>query len=214
MSKKKKQQTYVTIPDSADMAALHQRSNVPVKTLCTMFPMYSQRSIYRHAKRKLGQTIEDKRKHNPGRPTKLTASDRRAILQAVNLRRTEGYNFTIKRIKVEAGLVGVVSNRTIQRVLKANGFRYRQSRKKGMMSAQDMKKRVLFWVLIFGQKVYPITYTARDFNTRPTHMTEREHERLEHGEQPPKGSNSPQKARRKGNQWLILRVLLHTIVVL
>lgn len=145
MSTKKKQQTYVTIRDSADMAALHQRSNVPVKTLCTMFPMYSQRSIYRHAKRKLGQTIEDKRKHNPGRPTKLTAHDRRAILRAVkNLRRTEGYNFTTKRIKVEAGLVGVVSNRTIQRVLKAHGFGYRQSRKKGMMSAQDMKKRVLF----------------------------------------------------------------------
>ena len=142
---KKKQQTYVTVRDSADMAALHQHSNVPVKTLCTMFPGYSQRSIYRHAKRKFGEKLEDKRKHNPGRPSKLTAFDRRAILRAVkNLRRTEGYNFTTKRIKVEAGLVGLVCNRTIQRVLKAHGFGYRQTRKKGIMSPKDMQKRVLF----------------------------------------------------------------------
>ena len=85
--------TYVTVKDSADMAALHQRSGVKIAELKTMFPSYSIRSIYRHAKRSYGAGTEDRRKHNHGRPSKLTTHDKRRILRSIRrLRQIEGPN--------------------------------------------------------------------------------------------------------------------------
>jgi len=40
---------YVTVQDSADMAALHQKAGVSIKELKRMFPQYRTRTIYRHA---------------------------------------------------------------------------------------------------------------------------------------------------------------------
>jgi len=108
------------------MAALHQKAGISIKELKTMFPPYSTQTIYRHANRDYHAGTEDKRKNNPGRPSKLLHHDTRAILRAVR----EGPNFTASRIKVEARLTGVVSNRTVQRVLAKNGYRYRQARRR------------------------------------------------------------------------------------
>lgn len=153
-NKKKKPSTYVTVQDSADMAALHQRAGVSIKELRTMFDQYSARTIYRHANKKYNEGTEDKRKKNPGRPSKLTRYDVRAILRAVKtLRRKEGPNFTAARIKVEAGLTGVVSNRTVQRVLTKNGYRYRQARRKGLLKRSDLTKRVVFCRKVLRRKL-------------------------------------------------------------
>ena len=48
-----KKWTKVTIQHSAELAALHQKSNVKIKELVAMYPQHSPRSIYRHSKNNL-----------------------------------------------------------------------------------------------------------------------------------------------------------------
>ena len=51
--------------------------------------------------------------------------------------------FTAKRIRTEAA-VNHVSERIVRRCLNKYGYRYRQSRKKGLLSKDDMKKQKKF----------------------------------------------------------------------
>ena len=93
-------------------------------------------------KRKIDDSVIDKRKQNKGRPQKLTKRDKRNILRQVEiLRRDYGY-FTTKRLKVFAGVPTDVSDETIRRVLRANGFKYTHSRKKGVLSRKDLTIRL------------------------------------------------------------------------
>ena len=109
------------------------------------FPMYSSATIYRHTKKGLGaEVIINKRKSYPGRPPKLTDRDIRKILRAIpQLREREG-SFSSKRVAIHAGLENKVSNRSIRRVLNNNGYGYRVTRKKGLMTATDRKRRTRF----------------------------------------------------------------------
>ena len=69
------------------------------------FPQYSRASIYRHAKKAIGgDTIFDKRKHNKGRPRKISERDKRNLIRQIAvLRRVEGSSFTAKCLCVAAG---------------------------------------------------------------------------------------------------------------
>ena len=135
----------VSMRHSAEIAALHHHG-MPVKEICQLFTQYSTRSVYRHANKPIGEDAPtDKRRQNPGRPAKLNDHDRRIILRTIKrLRHSEGSSFTSKRILVEAGLVGRVSCRTIRRILNKSGYRYLQSRKKGLLKPSDLVKRVKF----------------------------------------------------------------------
>jgi len=57
--------------------------------------------------------------------------------------RTQRASFSAKLIQQESGLQHV-SAKTIYRTLCKNGYRYRQSRKKGLSSGPDKKKRLRF----------------------------------------------------------------------
>lgn len=133
----------VTVEHSAQMAALKEIGK-PIPEIVKMFPMYSRATIYRHANRRLGQpSRSDKRKINKGRPAKLSERDRRKIIRAIPaLRKTDG-SFSSRRVAVHAG-VRHVSNRTIRRCLNKGGYGYYQSRKKGLLSETDRKKRTKF----------------------------------------------------------------------
>ena len=125
------------------MAALHQYSGVSITELTNIFKSYSRRTIQRHAKKAIGEKAK-KKTSSKGRPRKVTDQDRRAILRCMKaLRRTDGANFTSGRIKVAAG-VEHLSNRTVRRVLNQAGYRYLQARRKGLLTAADLKKRVKF----------------------------------------------------------------------
>ena len=50
MSKNKKV-SLVSVPHSAEMAAVHRKASIQVKELIKMYPQYSRASIYRHAKK-------------------------------------------------------------------------------------------------------------------------------------------------------------------
>lgn len=129
---------------SMHMRVLHQNAGTSIKELKAMYPQYSQRTIYRHARATGTSEKIDKRKQNKGRPSKLTIRDNRKIVRTLHRLRAETANFTAKRIQEEAGLSNTVSHRTLLRALKKNGYRYLQSRKKGLLTANDKKKRVLF----------------------------------------------------------------------
>ena len=108
------------------------------------YKKYSKATICRHMKRKIDDSVVDKRKHNKGRPQKLSEREKRNILRQVEvLRRDYGY-FTTKRLKVFAGVSADILDETVRRVLRANGFKYAHSRKKGVLSRKDLEIRLKF----------------------------------------------------------------------
>ena len=108
------------------------------------YKKYSKATICRHMKKPIDDIIIDKRRNNKGRPPKLTARDKRNILRQVEiLRRDYGY-FTTKRLKVFAGVSPEISDETVRRVLRDAGFKYTHSRKKGILSRNDLQTRFEF----------------------------------------------------------------------
>ena len=140
-----KKWTKITLRHSSNMAALHQQAGVKIKELIAMYPQYSPRSIYRHAKQELSsKDPEDRRKYNKGRPPVLSLRDKRKILRAIpRLRRLEG-SFNSARLAVEVGLAGKVNLRTIRKFLNKSGYHFLQARKKGLLTNNDLRKRVLW----------------------------------------------------------------------
>lgn len=140
-----KQNKQVTMRHSAEIAVLYQHAGVKGKKLLDLFPQYSRTSVYRHAIKLISaEAPVDKRKFNKGRPRKLSVKDIRYIKRAIpKLREREG-SFTSPRIAVEAGISSKVSHWTIRRALNEMGYFYLQSRKKGLLLATDLKKRVDF----------------------------------------------------------------------
>ena len=135
----------VTQKHSIEMACLFQFAGVSGKTLLGMYPMYSRASVYRHARKKVAaEEHEDKRKFNKGRPAVLNERDKRKFLRAIpRLRLTHG-SFTSRRVAVEACVERKCSNRTVRRFLNTAGYKYRRSRKKGLMTKKDLAARVTF----------------------------------------------------------------------
>ena len=144
MNNKQNQSVKISNEMSLYLRYLHQERSVSCKELKERYPMFGSRSIYRHARKKVTATIPvDGRKFNKGPPRKLDVRDERKMLRAVtNLRKTQG-SFTVKEIRIEAGLEHV-STRTVNRCLNNNKYRYLKSRRKGLLSPKDKKKRLVF----------------------------------------------------------------------
>ena len=142
----------VTLEHSSQMAAMRE-AGVPMFKILEKFEnLYSRASIYRHSNIPLGQPLRaDRRKSNRGRPPKLSERDQRHILRSIpDLRKSDG-SFTSKRIAVHSGITHA-SNRTVRRCLNKNGYSYLQSRKKGLMTAEDRENRVKFCLKVKGLK--------------------------------------------------------------
>jgi len=110
-----------------------------------MFGEYSKSAVYIHCKKPLeGNVIHDRRVGSGrGRPSKLTAREKRNVKNEIpKLRQTEG-SFTSKRVQLRCGL-GHVSNRTVRRAMNNSGFKYLRSRKKGILTKEDIKKRLKY----------------------------------------------------------------------
>ena len=79
----------------------------------------------------------DGRKANKRRPSKMTKHDERLLLRNVNT------SFNVQTLRNEAGLKHV-STRTVNRYLNKHKYKYLQSRKKGLLTDKDKKKRLQF----------------------------------------------------------------------
>ena len=142
-AKKRERVPYVV---SLHWRYLHQDRKKTWKEIASMkdYKKYSEATICRHMKRKIDDSVVDNRKYNKGRPEKLTERGKRNIIRQVEiLRRDYGY-FTMKRLKIFAGVPKDVSDETVRRFLRANGFKYTHSRKKGVLSRRDLGNRFKF----------------------------------------------------------------------
>ena len=109
------------------------------------FPQYEPRTVLRHAKKPICDETEDKRKLNRGRPRKLDARDNRKLLLSLKKFRDSEEAFSSIQIQHEAGISeALVSNRTVRRSLNEMEYFYLQSRKKGLLSPDDLAIRLKF----------------------------------------------------------------------
>lgn len=136
----------------AEMRIAYQVAGLRGKKLLERFPQYSKAAVYKHANKPLcGEMTVDKRKLNKGRPAKISERDQRMLKRKLNdLRQTEG-SFTSKRLQLVSGLTAV-SNRTVRRALNKCGYHYLRSRKKGLLRAADLKKRLKYCREVREQK--------------------------------------------------------------
>ena len=67
------------------------------------------------------------------------------MLQCIqSLRTADGPSFSADEVREEAGLRNVANRRTVARVLHRNGYKKRQLRRKGLLTANDRKLRVAY----------------------------------------------------------------------
>jgi hypothetical protein len=129
---------------SCQIRSIYQLCNVRGKKLLEMFPQYSKAQIYVHAQKALhGEPLFDKRKRNKGRPSKLSSQDKRRIIRTIpKLRKSDG-SFTSQHLQLESD-VSQVSNRTFCRYQNVIGYKYLQSRKKGLLTEADLKAQLKY----------------------------------------------------------------------
>ena len=134
------------IPDdvSVYLRYLHQDLAIKGQALLSRFPEYSKANIYRHANKPIGSPVIDKRHNNPGRPPTLSACDKRAILQQVEVLRDTVGHFASKRVRMSAGIGSCVSDECVCHIMHRAGLRYRHSRRKGLLTRKDLKIRLAF----------------------------------------------------------------------
>lgn len=126
---------------------LHQdlkKTWVEIRSYKPGYKKFSKATICRHMKKEIGEKVFDKRKVNTGRPKKLTTRDERNLLRQINVLRSQRVNFTIKRLRLAAGTPLDVSDETVRRMLHRHKFSYRHSAKKGVLSKNDLSKRLIF----------------------------------------------------------------------
>ena len=121
---------------------LHQHGGLTGAEIRKKLPNLAARSVYRHLKKSVDDKY-DRRHDNTGRPRIVGVRDERNILRAIQKLRAQEVQFTSKRVQEEANL-GHVTTRTVRRYLNNNGYRYRQARKKGLVTKADRLKRVAF----------------------------------------------------------------------
>ncbi len=86
-----------------------------------------------------------KHRKRTGRPRKIYPAMERHILRHVKkLRLSEG-SFTIPRLMQVCGISEhYITRRTLLNVLHRNGYRFRQTRKKGLLNMDDLRKRLVY----------------------------------------------------------------------
>lgn len=138
----KKKYKKVDLRSSMLIRVLHQEAGIGGKELCKRFPQFSERSAFRHAAVKHAP-VPDGRKANSGRPRKLKERDERNIVRTLKRLRCERASFSAKKIQEETKLEHV-STKSVCRVLRKHDYRWKQSRKKGLLTSNDKKKRLKF----------------------------------------------------------------------
>ena len=131
---------------SVRLRYLHQDKGKKICELLKMkqFSLYSKSNVYLHAKLPIRSAHNDLRDNNKGRPRLLTERDQRSIVRAIgSLREAEG-SFSVKRLRLEAGIDKRISDCTVRRCLNELGYKYLQSRRKGLMSRKDIKIRLRY----------------------------------------------------------------------
>lgn len=140
----KKSYRKVPLEVSVQLRVLHNECGLGVAELQKRFPGYPKTSIYRHMKKTIGDVTPDRRHHNKGAAPKLTARNVLSLKRGMSSLMENVGTFSSTELQEECGLKQTCSNRTVRRTLKRLGYGYYQCRKKGQLTAEDLKKRVAF----------------------------------------------------------------------
>ena len=128
---------------SIHLKYLHQDLGLGIASIQKKYPQYPKTTLYRHMKAPITKEEKKKPKKKLGRPKKLSERDERKIIREVHLQRKKVGACPSTDIQKMAG-VNKVSNRTVRRTLHQHGYGYRQCRKKGQLTKEDLKKRLNF----------------------------------------------------------------------
>ena len=135
----------IPIGVSIHLRYLYQDKGLRGKELLKVYPKIPKATVYRHATKPIElNPIPDKRIYNKGRPRKLTLRERRAILRQIPILRKDCGSFSVNRVRVAAGITSNVCDETIRRVLHYADYGYYHSRKKGLLTKQDLQCRLRY----------------------------------------------------------------------
>ena len=138
----------MSVETSIALRLEYQRYNKSIRELARQYG-YPTTTVFRHAKTPIPTAANprpfDRRHHNKGRPRLLDARADRRVVQAVkSLRESEGPSFSADQVREEADLRDVATRRTVSYALHRNGYKKRQLRKKGLLTAKDRRLRVKY----------------------------------------------------------------------
>ena len=92
----------VPLEVSVHLRYLFQGKGIRGKQLLKMYPKLSKATIYGHGKKPLADKTIDRRKHSHSR--KISLRDKRLILCQIHILQEQFGSFTIKRLRVSAGV--------------------------------------------------------------------------------------------------------------
>ena len=135
----------VPLKTSMHIRILHQEYGMKVGEIMERYPNIPRRTIAYHAKRKQNDESADGRVRNKGRPRILTSRDCRRIKNEIAiLREFDTCNFSAGKLQRICDLNEKCSTSTIYRRLKELGYRFMNTRQKGLMSKRDHELRLKF----------------------------------------------------------------------
>ena len=135
----------IAMEASIHLRYLHQDKKERGVDLCRKYPKYAPSSIYKHMKLPLGKCQPDRRKTNTGRPRVISERSRRRLKnELVKLRKENNGDFTLEDLRMASAVPDSVSISSVARVLHANGYAYRNKRRKGILTEGDTKMRLKF----------------------------------------------------------------------
>ena len=159
-----KSKAYVPKETSIYVRYLFQDKGLRGDELLKRFPKYSKATIYRHAKRPIDKVATfDKRKHNKGRPRKLSIREARSIMRQLRICRTTLMSFSASRLRAVAGISPDIYLWCIRKTLNRHGYRYLHPRKKGLTTRKDVVRRYRFACKI--RRLLPMNFWERGISS-------------------------------------------------
>ncbi len=141
----RKQYKPIPLDVSIHMRFLHKDKGVPGVDIVRRYKRYARSSVYKHMVKAIGSPSEDNRHKNNGRPHVVCDREKRQIIRKLLVLRKETKgNFTLFDVRKKANVRKEVSDSTVMRVIHKNGYRVRDSPRKGVLSEEDQKIRLKF----------------------------------------------------------------------
>ena len=114
------------------------------KELLKRYPQYSKVTIYRYPTKPVQVLPQAKTPQRRGRPSKLTDREKQQILVEIKKIRATVGSFATKRLREAAGVQTGLSDETVRHFLHSQGYRYYHSRKNGLITPEDLKRRLKY----------------------------------------------------------------------
>ena len=90
------------------------------------------------------EATEQPKKKKGVHPRNFDERGIRTLIRSIKKLRRNNVNFTIKQLAEAAGISHLASRRTFSRYLNEQGYKFLQTRKKGLLNAKDRRMRLQY----------------------------------------------------------------------